>query len=105
MRYPIAIVCPPLAVLLCGKPAQALLNCLLTLCLWVPGILHACMVVGSHQADLRTDRVVAGQRRIVAAQRRTGSVSPVAVARPRRGWLVFGLLVLVLLVAKASGTH
>jgi uncharacterized membrane protein YqaE (UPF0057 family) len=61
--YLLAIVFPPLAVLLCGKPAQALLNCLLTLCLWIPGIIHACLVVGSHQADRRTGRIVAAQRR------------------------------------------
>lgn len=61
--YLLAILLPPVAVLLCGKPAQALLNCVLTLFLWVPGIIHACMVVGSHQADQRTQRLVKAQRR------------------------------------------
>ena len=37
MRYIIAIFLPPLAVFLCGKPLQALLNILLTLLFWVPG--------------------------------------------------------------------
>lgn len=36
--YFIAVLFPPLAVLLCGKPVQALLNCVLTLFLWIPGI-------------------------------------------------------------------
>ncbi|MFZ4779617.1 MAG: YqaE/Pmp3 family membrane protein, partial [Terrimicrobiaceae bacterium] len=32
MRYLLAIILPPLAVLLCGKPFQAVLNLILTLC-------------------------------------------------------------------------
>ena len=63
MLYLLAIVAPPLAVLLCGKPGQAVLNLLLTLCLWIPGIIHAMMVVSSHQADQRTDRIVREMRR------------------------------------------
>lgn len=66
MRYLIAILLPPLAVFLCGKPFQALLNILLTLCFWIPGVVHALFVVHSHLADKRTDRIVEamkGQRR------------------------------------------
>lgn len=58
MRYVIAIFLPPLAVLLCAKPFQALLNILLTLCFWVPGVIHALFVVHNHIADKRTDRIV-----------------------------------------------
>lgn len=63
MRYLIAIILPPLAVLMCGKPAQALLNCVLTLCLWVPGIIHAILVVSSTEADARTRQIIKAQRR------------------------------------------
>ena len=35
--YLLAILLPPVAVLLCGKPIQAVLNFFLTLCFWVPG--------------------------------------------------------------------
>lgn len=58
MRYLLAIILPPVAVLLCGKPIQFVLNILLTLCLWIPGMIHALMVVSSHKADQRTDKVV-----------------------------------------------
>ena len=58
MRYVIAIFLPPLAVFLCGKPFQALLNILLTLCFWIPGVIHALFVVHNHIADKRTDRIV-----------------------------------------------
>ena len=58
MRYLLAILLPPVAVLLCGKPVQALLNLFLTLLFWVPGAIHACLVVNSHLADQRAERIV-----------------------------------------------
>ena len=64
MLYPLAILLPPVAVLRCGKPGQALLNVILTLCLWVPGALHALLVVTSHRADQRADRVVREVRQV-----------------------------------------
>ena len=58
MRYLIAIILPPLAVLLCGKPVQFFINILLTLLFWVPGVIHAILVVHTHLADKRTGRIV-----------------------------------------------
>lgn len=57
MLYLLAILLPPVAVLLCGKPVQALLNFLLTL-LWIPGVIHALFVVNSHLADKRNERLI-----------------------------------------------
>lgn len=57
MRYLLAIILPPLAVLLCGKPVQFLLNILLTIVFWIPGVIHAILVVNSHLADKRTRRL------------------------------------------------
>ena len=56
MRYLLAILLPPVAVLLCGKPILAALNLALTLLFWIPGIIHALFVVSAHQADVRADR-------------------------------------------------
>jgi uncharacterized membrane protein YqaE (UPF0057 family) len=58
MLYLLAIVLPPLAVLICGKPGQAALNLVLTCLLWIPGVIHAFMVVNNHYADQRTSRVI-----------------------------------------------
>ena len=58
MRYFLAIVLPPLAVLLCGKPIQFILNIFLTLLFWIPGVIHAILVVHSHLADKRTEKIV-----------------------------------------------
>jgi len=58
MRYLIAILLPPLAVFLCGKPLQGILNIFLTILFWVPGVIHALFVVHGHLNDKRTDRIV-----------------------------------------------
>lgn len=58
MRYLIAILLPPLAVLLCGKPFQAVLNIFLTLLFWVPGMIHALLVVHNHLEDQRANRII-----------------------------------------------
>lgn len=62
MLYLLAIVFPPGAVLICGKPVQAALNALLTLAGCLPGIIHAMLVVSSYHADKRTDRIIKAQR-------------------------------------------
>jgi len=58
MRYLLAIILPPVAVLICGKPIQALLNLVLTVLFWIPGMIHALFVVNGYYADQRTDRVI-----------------------------------------------
>jgi uncharacterized membrane protein YqaE (UPF0057 family) len=58
VRYLLAIILPPIAVLLCGKPVQAILNLLLTILFWIPGVVHALFVAHSHLADKRTDRLL-----------------------------------------------
>ena len=62
MLYLVAIILPPLAVLLCGKPFQAVLNIVLTLALYVPGLIHALLVVNNFYADRRTERIVRATR-------------------------------------------
>lgn len=64
MLYLLAIFLPPVAVLIAGKPFQALINVGLTLLFWVPGMIHAFMVVANHYADRRTDRI---ERAIMAS--------------------------------------
>ena len=58
MRYLLAILLPPLAVLLCGKPIQFVLNIVLTLFFWVPGVVHAILVVHDHLEDKRANRLM-----------------------------------------------
>jgi uncharacterized membrane protein YqaE (UPF0057 family) len=63
MRYVLAFILPPAAVLLCGKPGAAFLNLLLTLLGWVPGIIHALIMVSNHKADKRTDRLIKAMKK------------------------------------------
>lgn len=58
MRYFLAIILPPLAVLLCGKPFQVVLNIILTLLGWIPGVIHALFVVQNHLADKRNKELI-----------------------------------------------
>jgi uncharacterized membrane protein YqaE (UPF0057 family) len=48
MRYLLALVFPPLAVAISGRPKDLATSVLLTLLLWLPGVLHALMVVSRH---------------------------------------------------------
>jgi uncharacterized membrane protein YqaE (UPF0057 family) len=65
MLYLLAFLLPPMAVLMCGKPFQAILNVVLTLFFWVPGFIHACFVVNGHYHRQRLEElaVIAGATR------------------------------------------
>jgi uncharacterized membrane protein YqaE (UPF0057 family) len=56
MKYLTAILLPPLAVLRCRR-TQTAVNVLLTLCFYVPGALHAALVVYDHQEQERARSV------------------------------------------------
>jgi len=56
--YLLAILLPPVAVLLYGKPIQAVLNFFLSLCFWVPGAIHAILVVNEHKANKRIEKLI-----------------------------------------------
>ncbi len=78
MIYLLAIFCSPLALLLSGKPIQALLNFILYilsivfwltiifhtlgLVLWALGLVHAVLAIDSARADRRTRRIVNAMR-------------------------------------------
>jgi uncharacterized membrane protein YqaE (UPF0057 family) len=57
MRYFLAILLPPAAVLLCGKPGALILNLVLTVFGYIPGILHAILIVMNTNADARNKKV------------------------------------------------
>ncbi|MBD3748065.1 MAG: YqaE/Pmp3 family membrane protein [Sphingobacteriales bacterium] len=63
MRYFICFLCPPLAVLSTGRPLTFILNLLLTLCFWIPGVIHAILIVNDHNEDRRTRRMMRAARR------------------------------------------
>lgn len=54
----LAVLCPPLAVLLAASPTRALQNLGLTLLLYIPGVLHARSVVEQHRVRRRYDHML-----------------------------------------------
>ncbi len=56
MLYFLALVAPPLAVLFSGHKTAAVLNLPLTLAGWLPGVLHAVLVVNEYKAEQRAQR-------------------------------------------------
>ncbi len=58
MKYILAIFLPPVAVLMCGKPGAALLNLLLCVLLWIPGVIHAFIVISQTENDKRTEKIM-----------------------------------------------
>ena len=59
MRYILAFLLPPLAVLLCGKPFSAILLLLLccTLYGWPLSAILAVILVASHKGDVRAKKL------------------------------------------------
>lgn len=79
MLYLLAVFLPPLAVLLCGKPFQAILNVFLTLALWIPGAVHAILVAHNYYADQRQQRfldALTQERRVDRALRQEPPAPP-----------------------------
>jgi uncharacterized membrane protein YqaE (UPF0057 family) len=60
MQYLMAVIFPPVAFLMKGKPFQAFLSLILvgTLLGWIPATIWACCVVGAAEADERNFTLV-----------------------------------------------
>lgn len=56
--YFFAVVLPPLAILMAGKPFQFLISIPLTIFFWIPGIIYAIMIVNEYKADQRNQQLV-----------------------------------------------
>ncbi|HRX49598.1 MAG TPA: YqaE/Pmp3 family membrane protein [Spirochaetota bacterium] len=56
--YLVAILCPPLAVLFSGKPFQAIINIVLSLIFYFPGLIHAIMVVKDSKDEKRHKEMI-----------------------------------------------
>ena len=70
MLYLLAIFLPPVAVLMAGRPIQALINLGLCFLLWVPAVIHAILVVNESKADKRMVKQVKMQHKMSAADRK-----------------------------------
>ena len=57
MSYLLCFI-PPLAVLRVGKPFQAIISVILTLFFYLPGVIHALLLVRDYKADQRMKKQV-----------------------------------------------
>lgn len=57
LRYFFCVVLPPVAVLMTGRMGSLLLSLVLTLFGWLPGVIHAFLVVNDYHAEQRTERL------------------------------------------------
>lgn len=85
MLYLVAILLPPLGVLLAGKPFQAFINIFLTLAFYFPGLIHALFVVNNHYADSRMKRTIAATKQAVSVNAGPASGTGQAEAPPAEG--------------------
>lgn len=53
MRYFLCVILPPIAVLTTGKIGAFILNLILTILIWIPGVIHAILVTNKYYADKR----------------------------------------------------
>jgi uncharacterized membrane protein YqaE (UPF0057 family) len=58
MKYLFCIILPPVACLMVNRKIAALLNVFLTICFWVPGVIHAFFVVTGAEADKRNKDLI-----------------------------------------------
>jgi uncharacterized membrane protein YqaE (UPF0057 family) len=58
MRLLFCIICPPFAVLLCGRPISAFFNMFLCLFGYVPGVMHAYAIHNDSHTSKQTKRIV-----------------------------------------------
>jgi uncharacterized membrane protein YqaE (UPF0057 family) len=64
----LAVVCPPLAVLLAGRSPQAAANLGLTLLVFLPGVRHALAVVDEYETDRRNAALLRAVARSASAR-------------------------------------
>jgi uncharacterized membrane protein YqaE (UPF0057 family) len=73
MRYLLAVLLPPAAVLMCRQPRQLPVSVLLTAFFWLPGSAHALLLARAAAVRERADRVanvvLAYEERLTEARR------------------------------------
>jgi len=63
MRYFLCILLPPLAVFTTGRMGAFILNIILCIFLWVPGVIHAILVTNDYYEARRHRQLMRQMRR------------------------------------------
>lgn len=89
MWYVVAIFFPPLPVMAKGTPSQVAVNCLLTLCFWFPGVIHAWIVIGQgsrYGVNVRTNVVTHQSVQVIVPPQQPYYPPPPQYAPPQQQW-------------------
>ena len=73
----LCILFPPLAALIAGGLMSGILNFILTLLGWIPGMIHAFMVVNNDKAEKRNQEQIQAIREQTAALKQQESTTEV----------------------------
>ncbi len=95
MRYLLAIILPPVAVAFSAGVTAFLANLLLTLCFFVPGIIHAILILNGHYADTRHQEMIHLYQQAIAAEAGIELINPRTAKMV--GWIVLPLALIGLL--------
>lgn len=68
MLYLLAFFLPPVAVLLAGRPGSAFLNFILCLLLYIPGVIHAMLVIHDAKVEKRNEKLIRAMQKQNKAQ-------------------------------------
>ena len=63
MRYFLCLILPPVAILTTGRIGSFVLNILLCLFLWIPGVIHAILVTNDYYEAKRHRQLMRAMRR------------------------------------------
>lgn len=105
MIYILAIFLPPIALLLKGRVGAAILNFFLCLLFWIPGVVHAIIVIAQGEGERRhKEMMYTIQATAIAAQ---GGTPPPPPTPPDHlpGWLVTALIVSALFMFVGTYRH
>ncbi|MFO0847733.1 MAG: YqaE/Pmp3 family membrane protein [Gemmataceae bacterium] len=101
MRYLLCFIFPPLAVGLCGKPVQAVLNFFLLFLFVVPAVLHGLLVVNSTMAEERNEELIRAMKREKQGATTGETETLMDTAGDIFAGVMLGVLFLVLIVVGA----
>src|SRR6266542_3477484 len=90
LRYFFCVVLPPLAVLLTGRIASFFLSLILTLLGWIPGVIHACLVVNDYDAIVLPGGFAYGDYLRCGAIARFSPIMKAVISDAHAGKLVLG---------------
>lgn len=102
MKYLLCIFLPPLAVLNTGRPFSALLNAFLTLLFWVPGIIHAVIVVNADRDEEKHAEMLSAITGQPVLAKRSEEAKVFKALMSAAGLILTGLVVLALIAPPAK---